>query len=79
LLTPVQIGRLTLSHRIVMPVLSGLRAQPGSGIPNDLMLEYYSQRAFGGGPIVTEARGDEGRPCLSGVDMRRGADVLGRF
>jgi N-ethylmaleimide reductase len=35
LLTPVRIGRLTLSHRIVMPILSGLRAQPGSGIPND--------------------------------------------
>jgi N-ethylmaleimide reductase len=55
LLTPVQIGRLTLRHRIVMPALSRLRAQPGSGIPSDLMLEYYSQRASGGGLIVTEA------------------------
>src|ERR1700723_4109277 len=55
LLTPVQIGRLTLSHRIVMPALSRLRAQRGSGIPSDLMLEYYSQRASGGGLIVTEA------------------------
>jgi 2,4-dienoyl-CoA reductase-like NADH-dependent reductase (Old Yellow Enzyme family) len=52
---PVQIGRLTLSHRIVMPALSRLRAQPGSGIPSDLMLEYYSQRASEGGLIVTEA------------------------
>jgi N-ethylmaleimide reductase len=55
LLTPVQIGRLTLSHRIVMPALSRLRAQPGSGIPSDLMLEYYNQRASSGGLIVTEA------------------------
>ena len=54
-LTPVQIGRLTLRHRIVMPALSRLRAQPGSGIPSDLMLEYYSQRASDGGLIVTEA------------------------
>jgi N-ethylmaleimide reductase len=38
LLTPVQIGRLTLNHRIVMPAMSRLRAQPGSGIPSDLML-----------------------------------------
>lgn len=55
LLTPVQIGRLTLSHRIVMPALSRLRAQPGSGIPSELMLEYYSQRASSGGLIITEA------------------------
>ena len=55
LLTPVQIGWLTLSHRVVMPAMSRLRAQPGSGIPSDLMLEYYSQRASDGGLIVTEA------------------------
>jgi N-ethylmaleimide reductase len=29
LLTPVQIGWLTLSHRVVMPAMSRLRAQPG--------------------------------------------------
>jgi N-ethylmaleimide reductase len=55
LLTPVQIGWLTLSHRVVMPAMSRLRAQPGSGIPSDLMLEYYRQRASDGGFIVTEA------------------------
>ena len=55
LLTPVQIGWLTLSHRVVMPAMSRLRAQPGSGIPSDLMLEYYRQRASHGGFIVSEA------------------------
>jgi N-ethylmaleimide reductase len=55
LLTPVQIGWLPLSHCVVMPALSRLRAQPGSGIPSDLMLEYYSQRVSDGGFIVTEA------------------------
>ena len=55
LFTPVQIGPLTLKHRIVMPPMSRLRAQPGTGIPSDLMLEYYRQRASGGGLVLTEA------------------------
>jgi N-ethylmaleimide reductase len=55
LFTSVQVGPLTLKHRIVMPPMSRLRAQPGSGIPSDLMLEYYSQRASDGGLILTEA------------------------
>src|SRR5467141_1192842 len=32
-----------------------IAAQPGTGIPSDLMLEYYSQRASDGGLILTEA------------------------
>ena len=55
LFTPVQIGAITLKHRVVMPPLSRLRAQPGSGIPSDLMLDYYTQRASDGGLILTEA------------------------
>ena len=55
LFSPVQLGALRLKHRIVMPPLSRLRAQPGSGIPSDLMLEYYSQRASDGGLVLTEA------------------------
>jgi N-ethylmaleimide reductase len=31
------------------------RAQPGTGIPSDLQLEYYTQRASDGGLIITEA------------------------
>src|SRR3981189_1437562 len=38
-----------------MPPMSRLRAQPGTGIPSDLQLEYYTQRASDGGLIVTEA------------------------
>jgi N-ethylmaleimide reductase len=55
LFTPVQIGPLTLKHRVVMPPMSRLRAQPGTGIPSDLQLEYYTQRASNGGLIITEA------------------------
>ena len=37
LFTPVQIGPITLKHRVVMPPMSRLRASWPSGIPSDLM------------------------------------------
>jgi N-ethylmaleimide reductase len=55
LFTPVQVGAITLTHRIVMPPMSRLRAQWPSGVPSDLMLEYYGQRTSDGGLIFTEA------------------------
>src|ERR1700745_1729775 len=48
LFTPIQIGPITLKHRVVMPPMSRLRAQWPSGIPSDLQLEYYRQRASDG-------------------------------
>jgi len=71
LFTPVQIGAITLKHRVVMPPLSRLRAQWPSGVPSDLNLEYYSQHASDGGLIFTEAtaisatgRGYRGAPGI---------------
>jgi N-ethylmaleimide reductase len=71
LFTPVQIGPITLKHRVVMPALSRLRAQWPSGVPSALMLEYYTQRASDGGLILTEAtaiapsgRGYRGAPGI---------------
>jgi N-ethylmaleimide reductase len=71
LFTPVQVGAISLKHRIVMPPLSRLRAEWPSGVPSDLMLEYYSQRASDGGLIFTEAtaiaasgRGYRGAPGI---------------
>jgi N-ethylmaleimide reductase len=71
LFSPVQIGAITLKHRIVMRPLSRLRAQWPSGAPSDLNLEYYSQRASDGGLIFTEAtaisatgRGYRGAPGI---------------
>jgi N-ethylmaleimide reductase len=55
LFTPVQVGAIMLKHRIGMPPLSRLRAEWPSGVPSDLMHEYYSQRASDGGLIFTEA------------------------
>jgi N-ethylmaleimide reductase len=67
----VEIGPITLKHRVVMPPMSRLRAQWPTGIPSDLQLEYYSQRASDGGLILTEAtaistsgRGYRGAPAL---------------
>jgi N-ethylmaleimide reductase len=55
LFSPVQLGAIPLSHRVVMAPLTRQRsAQPGD-VPNALMLEYYSQRASEGGLIISEA------------------------
>jgi N-ethylmaleimide reductase len=71
LFTPVRIGPITLKHRVVMPPLSRLRAHKLTGVPSDLMVEYYGQRASDGGLIITEAtavsplgRGNTGTPAI---------------
>jgi N-ethylmaleimide reductase len=52
LLTPIQVGDLPLKNRAVMAPLTRVRA--GSAhVPNELMVDYYSQRA-GAGLIITE-------------------------
>lgn len=53
LFEPLKVGALTLPNRIVMAPLTRSRAGD-SRIPNDLMLEYYAQRASAG-LILTEA------------------------
>lgn len=53
LFSPVQMGDLLLPNRIVMAPLTRCRASEGR-VPNELMAEYYSQRA-GAGLILTEA------------------------
>lgn len=53
LLDPLQLGELTLSNRIIMAPLT--RARAGANrVPNDLMVEYYRQRASTG-LILSEA------------------------
>src|SRR5260370_29725351 len=55
LFTPVQLGSLNLKHRVVMAPLTRSRAEQPGGIPGDMMVQYYSDRASDGGLIVTEA------------------------
>lgn len=53
LLNPLDLGSLTIPNRIVMAPLTRARAGD-SRVPNDLMVEYYTQRA-GAGLIISEA------------------------
>ncbi len=53
LLTPLKVGELELKNRIIMAPLTRQRAGY-SRTPNDLMVEYYTQRASAG-LILTEA------------------------
>jgi N-ethylmaleimide reductase len=52
LFSPVTLGGLELANRVVMAPLTRLRSGP-SGVPGDLVVEHYAQRA-GVGLIITE-------------------------
>ena len=52
LFQPLQVGELTLPHRIVMAPLT--RARATNRVPNEMMAEYYRQRS-GAALIITEA------------------------
>jgi len=43
-----KLGPVTLKNRFVMASLTRMRCNPENGIPNDLLVEYYSQRASAG-------------------------------
>ena len=55
LLTPVTIGGLSLSHRIVMVPLTRMSATVPANTANEMMAQYYAQRASEGGLIVAKA------------------------
>ena len=52
---PVQLGSLKLKHRVVMAPLTRSRSEQPGGIPGDMMVRYYSDRASDGGLIIGEA------------------------
>lgn len=55
LFQPLQLGAVTLAHRVVMAPLTRMRSwQPGD-VPQPLNATYYGQRASHGGLIITEA------------------------
>ena len=53
--TPLEIGPITLKHRVVMAPLTCSRSIQPNSVPGDLMAEYYAQRASDGGLIIDEA------------------------
>src|SRR5277367_515903 len=48
LLEPYRLGDLTLKNRVLMAPLTRTRAVNPGKVPNDLMVEYYRQRASAG-------------------------------
>jgi len=71
LLSPLQIGDLQLSHRVVMAPLTRLRSTQPGDVPNALNAEYYAQRATPGGLLISEAtqisRQGKGYPAAPGI------------
>jgi N-ethylmaleimide reductase len=55
LFSPIRIGAIDLSHRIVLAPLTRMRADLPGNLPNELMATYYSQRASQGGLMIAEA------------------------
>jgi len=53
LLSPIQLGALTLKNRVIMAPLTRMRATEGD-VPGELAAQYYSQRASAG-LIISEA------------------------
>ncbi len=45
---PLKIGAYTLKNRIIMSALTRMRCNPLDGIPNEVVVEHYSQRAAAG-------------------------------
>ncbi|MDB5155450.1 MAG: NADH:flavin oxidoreductase, Old Yellow Enzyme family [Mucilaginibacter sp.] len=54
LFSPIAVGPLNLSHRVVLAPLTRMRTVSGS-VPNDLMVKYYAQRSTPGGFLIAEA------------------------
>jgi N-ethylmaleimide reductase len=55
LFSPIRIGAIDLSHRVVLAPLTRMRADVPGNVPNALMATYYGQRASEGGLMITEA------------------------
>lgn len=48
LFQPIKFGKLSLKNRIVMPPMTRSRASQPGNVANDIMAEYYAQRASAG-------------------------------
>jgi N-ethylmaleimide reductase len=54
LLEKINFGPHVLKNRIVMAAMTRCRADPKDGVPNDLHVQYYSERAENAGLVLTE-------------------------
>jgi N-ethylmaleimide reductase len=71
LLSPLQVGDVHLSHRVIMAPLTRLRSSQPGDVPNALMAKYYAQRSTQGGLLISEAtqisRQGKGYPAAPGI------------
>src|ERR1700719_3484969 len=76
--TPVRMGKLQLSNRIIMAPLTRMRAANPGHVPSELHVEYYAQRASAGliigecTKISPEAYGWADTPGLWSAEQVRG-------
>lgn len=54
LLSTIEFGNYKLKNRIMMAAMSRCKADPTTGVPNDLHVAYFSQRAEDAGVVLTE-------------------------
>jgi N-ethylmaleimide reductase len=50
--TPLKLGEYTLKNRVVLAAMTRMRCDTKTGIPNNLLVEYYGQRS-GAGLLLT--------------------------
>jgi len=71
LFKPLQLGAISLSHRVVMAPLTRMRAGAPDNVPTELSVEYYRRRASTGGLIISEAsqvsQTGQGYPATPGI------------
>jgi hypothetical protein len=80
LFQPLRLGALSLSHRVVQAPCTRMRStkeSEGVFVPNDLNVEYYSQRASAGGFMLTEATPISRYVCSLTSQKRFPTDLLG--
>ena len=73
LLNPIKVGNLNINipNRFVMAPLTRKRVEDKLGIPNDLHLKYYTERAKESGFVITECVA----PCELGNSFPRACGI----
>jgi len=79
LYSPVALGPIALSHRVVQAPLTRLRSERPGDVPGDLMAAHYGQRASKGGLQIAEATtvSITGRGYLGAPGIYSDAQVVG--
>lgn len=74
LLNSIKLGDLNVRNRFVMAPLTRMRAENTQGIPNEMHVKYYSERAKESGFVITECVS----PSQSGNSFPRACGIWNR-